>query len=293
MGCDIHIICEVKENGVWKINPVKIFPNPYYRPEEKDKTKEEQREWSLEELALEPSRSRNYDWFAILANVRNGRGFAGIKTGEGFSVIAEPRGVPEDLSEKGMKFFCLPIAASEELEDEEDEDGNYYVSRKKAEEWVNKYGDKIISIDGADYVTNPDYHSNNYLYLEDFDKFDWNQVTMKYGIISLEEYKKYKDTTKSPTQWSGAISGGNIITINTQEADKVLSGKVKILTKEAGFLNKDSVTAAVDDWNIFVNYEWPVLYSEWFEANIKNTVEPMRKLKEQFEDVRVVFSFDN
>lgn len=42
--------------------------------------------------------NRNYDVFAILANVRNGHGFAGVDTGDGFKVIAAPRGVPADVS---------------------------------------------------------------------------------------------------------------------------------------------------------------------------------------------------
>jgi len=42
--------------------------------------------------------SRSYDTFAILAGVRNGRGFAGVDTGDGFEPIAEPRGLPEDMS---------------------------------------------------------------------------------------------------------------------------------------------------------------------------------------------------
>ncbi len=41
---------------------------------------------------------RNYNLFAILADVRNGRGFAGIKTGDGFNPIAPPRGLPDDVS---------------------------------------------------------------------------------------------------------------------------------------------------------------------------------------------------
>jgi hypothetical protein len=36
--------------------------------------------------------------FAILADVRNGYGFAGCDTGDGFKPIAEPRGLPEDVS---------------------------------------------------------------------------------------------------------------------------------------------------------------------------------------------------
>ena len=36
--------------------------------------------------------------FAILADVCNGRGFAGCKTGDGFNIIDEPRGLPNDVS---------------------------------------------------------------------------------------------------------------------------------------------------------------------------------------------------
>lgn len=41
---------------------------------------------------------RSYDTFAILADVRNGAGFAGVDTGDGFVPIAAPRGLPDDLS---------------------------------------------------------------------------------------------------------------------------------------------------------------------------------------------------
>jgi hypothetical protein len=40
---------------------------------------------------------RNYNLFAILANVRNGHGFALFPTGEGFQPISEPRGLPLDV----------------------------------------------------------------------------------------------------------------------------------------------------------------------------------------------------
>jgi len=42
--------------------------------------------------------NRNYDAFAILANVRNGFGFAGCDTGDGFRPIVEPRGMPDDAT---------------------------------------------------------------------------------------------------------------------------------------------------------------------------------------------------
>ena len=42
--------------------------------------------------------ARNYDMFAMLADVRNGRGFAGTDTGDGFKPISKPRGFPTDAS---------------------------------------------------------------------------------------------------------------------------------------------------------------------------------------------------
>lgn len=41
---------------------------------------------------------RNYDLFAILADVRNGYGFAGIETSSGFNSMSSNRGLPENAS---------------------------------------------------------------------------------------------------------------------------------------------------------------------------------------------------
>ena len=61
-----------------------------------DKAPEVYRDWIYD--------GRNYDLFAILADVRNGRGFAGVVTGEGFIPIFKPRGVPENASEEYRKW---------------------------------------------------------------------------------------------------------------------------------------------------------------------------------------------
>lgn len=83
MGCDIHLYVEKRENGQWV---------------SADKWEEEDGEMHVNYYARFYT-GRNYNLFAILADVRNGRGFAGIKTGEGFNPIADPRGVPDDASE--------------------------------------------------------------------------------------------------------------------------------------------------------------------------------------------------
>lgn len=82
MGCDIHMAVEVLKDGIWTAHGAKTetaYGDPYLS-------------WD------EPNTGRSYDLFAILANVRNGHGFAGIKTGEGFNPISEPRGIPSDAS---------------------------------------------------------------------------------------------------------------------------------------------------------------------------------------------------
>jgi len=87
MGCDIHIYTEKRVNGKW------ISADNWKKSEWAE---------SDADLSVTPEiyEGRNYNLFAILADVRNGRGFAGIKTGEGFTPISPPKGLPEDVSEQ-------------------------------------------------------------------------------------------------------------------------------------------------------------------------------------------------
>jgi len=116
MGCDIHVYLEKRlfsyndekrKNGVW------INADKWQRDTNYDLYKVTDPESVLDEYGGTPTiikgweipyedriyNGRNYDLFAILANVRNGRGFAGIETGEGFNPIAIPKGVPDDCSD--------------------------------------------------------------------------------------------------------------------------------------------------------------------------------------------------
>lgn len=68
MGTDIHSVIQVQADGAWRT------------------------------VAQRPGKDdRNYDTFAVYADVRNGVGFAGISTGEGWTPIAQPRGLPPDF----------------------------------------------------------------------------------------------------------------------------------------------------------------------------------------------------
>ena len=88
MGCDIHLRVEKQTKDGWK-PAEEMIPNKYAGEEGEPAT-----------LPARFYNGRNYDLFAILANVRNGRGFAGCDTGDGFTPIADPRGLPDDVSDE-------------------------------------------------------------------------------------------------------------------------------------------------------------------------------------------------
>src|SRR5690606_27440711 len=86
MGTDIHCQCEYYKDNKW---------NWIWKGVSKDV--------NVDYKANVLNFDRNYDLFAILADVRNGYGFAGVYTGDGFNYISEPKGLPEDMSEELKK----------------------------------------------------------------------------------------------------------------------------------------------------------------------------------------------
>lgn len=105
MGCDIHMNVEVLESGEWRRLSTST-PQKRGDPEPSGDNRRARFEWewgeSLEaDGALIPLWDwRSYDTFAMLANVRNGYGFAGVRTGGGFVPISEPRGIPDNASDE-------------------------------------------------------------------------------------------------------------------------------------------------------------------------------------------------
>jgi hypothetical protein len=109
MGTDIHLWVEKQsKDGTWYavkgtnephlqwmigiVNDKTTTSSKYWKERIKEVMAGTYQDWLYE--------GRNYDLFAILANVRNGRGFAGIETGTGFDYIHDPRGFPDDVSDE-------------------------------------------------------------------------------------------------------------------------------------------------------------------------------------------------
>jgi len=239
---------------------------------------------NLNEFMDSPSENRNYDWFSVLANVRNGYGFAGIKTGEGFKVIAQPKGFPSNASREAMELLGLVIDDSMTMEDFAENGGEikvgendyiYKYPRLKIIDWGCQYLDKDETI-----AENVDYHSYSHFTAKELEAFDWSaKMTMKRGSVSLSQYETLRETGGCPNNYSGEVWGQNIVTINEQEADKVLKQGVD----NSPYKGKD----------VIVNYHWMVNYKELFEHKFKDTIKPLAKLAKKYEDARIVFAFDN
>lgn len=91
MGCDIHPAIEYRQSPEqpWK---ALLNKNPYFGKYGDEK-----------EFTARLDIGRDYDLFAVLGNVRNGSGFAGCDTGDGFDSISDNRGVPDDISDEARE----------------------------------------------------------------------------------------------------------------------------------------------------------------------------------------------
>lgn len=199
MGCDIHLFVETKnEDGQWQHTEPPLEDCTWCNGSGK-------REWGNDGDS-KPCyfcdgsgnrrnpyyEGRNYDLFAILANVRNGYGFAGVDTGDGFVPICEPKGLPDSDPETYERdgFTCSD-----------------YV---KARDW---------EWSGAG-------HSHSWHTVADLLAYDWNQTTNHRGCISEDEYRERlaKGETGAPESWSGGISGPGIICVTSGVMDAIFAG---------------------------------------------------------------------
>lgn len=134
MGCDIHVVAEVRSGDKWSLSDIEI---PH---------------------------GRDYNSFAILANVRNGYGFAGCDTGDELQFISLPRGLPVDLS----------FELNDKLQNEKETD--FF--------WL---GD----------------HSFSWVTLQEMLDYPYAGEIVTRGLVTAEQAKKYKLTGEAPKTWCG------------------------------------------------------------------------------------------
>lgn len=148
MGCDIHAIMQVRKNSnsVWVTSEVLPIV-------------------------------RNYWLFAALANVRNGRGFAGVETGKEIRPISEPRGLPSDIvSELDENHLYLPHRVV--------------------------YNDDFQAVYTTMFLGE---HSHSWLSLIELLEYDWGQLVYRTGRVSPEIYTKLNPNER-PEEFCGGTS---------------------------------------------------------------------------------------
>ena len=156
MGCDIHSVIQVKDH--WRAG------------------------WRT--VACDVGDDRNYDTFAVYANVRNGLGFAGLKTGETWEPIAEPRGFPDDF-----------IVGSEPDERVSNMAGTWMGDHSQSWLLFSELKKKWKELDGA-----------------------LHRVS---GILERAHWEKTLKVGELPSEWCGGISGGGVLVVEQSAAPHV------------------------------------------------------------------------
>lgn len=192
MGCDIHLGVEKRVGDHWE----RVLP---HRDMGSDWDKEYAKTdaWWNARTKYTWFGDRNYDLFGMLANVRNGHGFAGIQTGDGWEYLSDPRGLPIDLSEGLRKRI----------------DPDY--SEDDSDIWL---GD----------------HSFSWLTLAELQEFFKKHAeggTKCFGVIPLSKFREWLDAKEygPPSEYCGGVTGPDIVTLEasqcktTEEFDAVIA----------------------------------------------------------------------
>jgi hypothetical protein len=160
MGCDIHDFVEVRRGGQWQM--VKgAFTNPYYQPEHPT----DPDGWNSPKFD-HPVHERNYQVFTAMANVRRYGGFP--------LAIAEPRGVPDDITPDVLAEYTLRVVPPEEY----DEDMSGMTLRENAERYARDLKCRWFS---DDRIEHPDWHSASWLTLRELLAYPWTSGVGEWG----------------------------------------------------------------------------------------------------------------
>lgn len=155
MGTDVHGIWQAKKNGVWTDIPSTWEQN------------------------------RHYFLFAWLAGVRNGFGFAGVKTHSPLKPIAEPRGLPADFEHEDREHKttvdCIDPRRQRWMSDED---------KASPAQWL---GD----------------HSHSWLMADEILAAPLPGSAWKTGVVERAFFDSWDGHTP-PTDYCGGISGGAV-----------------------------------------------------------------------------------
>lgn len=239
MGCDIHFYVEKPGANGWEYVPapkgLDDFADRYGYP-------------------AKFYRGRDYTLFSWLAGVRDD-GTMGA--------MAEPRGLPADISSFVHQENTLRIVSTDNEADEDSEGGSCTLAQATA--WNSAVKDGRAS--------HPDWHSHSWFTVKELMAGLENVSEKHHGLVSLISYAQWKAKgTPCPNCWCGWASGKSM-----KEAEFLELGD------EFGFASK----AQMPD---YIECEWTVGSEHTFEQFKKSLADI---IEHAGPDARVVFWFDN
>jgi hypothetical protein len=164
MGTDIHMAVERFDGKKWNWTGIRAGDE----------------KWGI---------ARNYDLFSVLANVRNGVGFAGVKTGAGFIPIGKPRGFPNDVDPRSI--------------DHSEEDRNLWYTKANGD------------------------HDASWILLSELVNYDLTQKTLKTGAMKEEAYLAYRECG-DPVEYCGDVRGKDVFTLEEPDYEAMVAGKSRV-----------------------------------------------------------------
>lgn len=273
MGTDIHLAVERRDkDGHWHRVPDPIRDCPDYLHNKSRAEDEKVCYWCKGTLKRTESfyPHRDYDVFAILADVRNGSGFAGCVTGDGFEILSPPRGFPHDLSPELAK-----AARHAEGESEDDAPGD-------DEMWFGDHSFSWLTVDeilrGAVAMTNVD------------EPCYWLLETKHRGVVGPQDYLLWKRDGR-PAAWSGDVSGGKVRKVTPAEMGAmILAGRIKVDETAKSDVFDNSL--ADDGFHYVTTVEWTETYAEAAKFFLEMVYRDLLPLGHP-RDTRIVFGFDS
>jgi hypothetical protein len=258
MGTDIHIRIEVKENDKWERIPYISSCGDEF--DAHYDTQEELKVFSFDNFIAMPScfNGRYYHLFAVLADVRNGRGFGSSEISDPWPTPISPRGIPEDISfpETEDKWY--------ELE--------HYTSNK-----------------GTEYDVFCGEHNFSWITLEELKNFPWDRVRRyEKAVIPYEYWIKWKeDESERPRLYCHDAFGPHVRILEINEIEPfIFSGNFEVLRAWIETQLKKSFDSIYirDKWLSSVReatYNWPGL------------IIPLLEDIAQARSLRLLISFDS
>lgn len=223
------------------------------------------------------SQNRHYQLFAVLADVRNGTGFAGVKTGDAVEPISEPRGYPLDFvraiaeyDDSGDKHIVKGTTMGAESSPEGNDD--YYLLespevRDPRRQEFYKPEDNVLWMGD---------HSHSWLTGEEMLAwFESAPIVTKRGIISLKQFESWPGEGAPEGGWSGGVWGQRCKTVTPEGARHILAERA------AG--------REVPDFDYYVDIEW----RQSLKEELAYFFEEVARLVTEHGQVRFVFGFDS